>query len=545
MTDGTKPMEIELKLVLPGPEAESAVIAHIREHGYRVKELDPVRNVDLYLDTFDWSLMKNKLSLRYRISNEQAMYTLKSLGAFEEGIAKRMETEVPLDGLVDAPAEVPVKRIRKLIDGLIFPRKLLEHIQISTDRRRYQVLSSEGTEIELAFDTSSFSLRGLHQKRRAQKLYEMEAEIHHGSVTALESLASSLSATFGYSPSAASKFEVAFKWFKVALPSKRMSEKLRVRLEDRLDLAVRKFLTYQFQRFREQLPGVRQDIDTEFVHQARVATRRMRSALRLFREAIPQTAVIYLGEELKWLGAKFGAVRDLDVFLLNLSRFKPQIRFFPSNKKKAFENWIEKHRRSPLKALQEALESSRYKAFERRFIQFLERPLPARPRVPLAMKPVREVAPLVTTEKFEAAIQQGHKVLAKPKLKQFHALRIQMKRLRYAVEFMAPAYEGALTPFIERTVEIQDCLGELQDTVFTRGFIEFLLDEWKGKLVEPDLLFILGEIYQLQTEIAGDRRERFSKIWERFSSEETVNLLKETLLPQPKPLKLPDSLSSG
>ena len=46
MTDGTKPMEIELKLVLPGPEAESAVVAHMREHGYRVEELDPVRNVD-------------------------------------------------------------------------------------------------------------------------------------------------------------------------------------------------------------------------------------------------------------------------------------------------------------------------------------------------------------------------------------------------------------------------------------------------------------------------------------------------------------------
>jgi CHAD domain-containing protein len=158
------------------------------------------------------------------------------------------------------------------------------------------------------------------------------------------------------------------------------------------------------------------------------------------------------------------------------------------------------------------------------------------------MKPVREVAPLVITERLEAVIQQGHNVLANPKLKQFHALRIQMKRLRYAVEFMAPAYEGALTPFIERTVEIQDCLGELQDTVFTGEFVEFLLDEWKGKLVDPDLLFILGEIYQLQTEIAGDRRERFGEIWERFSSEGTVNLLKEILLPQPN---LPDSLSSG
>jgi len=525
-------MEIELKQVLPGPEAESAVVAHLREHGYQVEELEPVRNVDLYLDTFDWSLMKNKLSLRYRISNGQAMYTLKSLGPIEEGIATRMETEVPLARPLDVPAEVPVKRIRKVIDGLIFPRKLLEHIQVSTARHRYQTLSPEGAQIELAFDASSFSLRGLHPKRRTQRLHEMEAEILQGPPTALEPLASSLSVTFGYPPSAASKFEVAVERFKLAPPSKKIPEKLRVRLEDRLDLAVRKILTYQFQRFQEQLPGVQRDIDTEFVHQARVATRRMRSALRLFREAIPQSTVTYLGEELKWLGGKFGTVRDLDVFLLNLSRFKPQIKRFPSKGKIVFENWIEKHRRAPLKALQEALGSSRYKTFERRFTQFLEGPIPARPRAPLALKPVREVAPPVITEKFEAAIQQGHKVLAKPKPKQFHALRIQMKKLRYAIEFMAPAYEGALTPFIERTVEIQDCLGELQDTVFTGEFIEFVLEDWKGKLVDPDLLFILGEIYQLQSQIAADRRERFGKIWERFSSEETANLLKGILLPQ-------------
>jgi hypothetical protein len=94
---------------------------------------------------------------------------------------------------------------------------------------------------------------------------------------------------------------------------------------------------------------------------------------------------------------------------------------------------------------------------------------------------------------------------------------------------MAPAYEDALDPFIERTVEIQDCLGKLQDTVFTRSFIDSLRDDWKGKLVDPDLLFILGEIYQLQADIERARREMFGKIWERFSFEETIHPLEETL----------------
>ncbi len=522
--------EIELKLVLPGQEAESAVVTYMRDNRYTVEELDPVRNVDTYLDTFDWSLMKKRFSLRYRISNGSWMYTLKSIGPAEDGIARRMETEISLDGPVDTPTQIPVKQVRKLVDDIIFPRRLLEQVQIRTSRRRYRVVSPEEAEIELVFDTSTFTLRGLQKPRRVQKLEELEAEILNGPEGVLQSLSTLLSDRFRYPPSKASKFEVAIERFKITIPSRKPPEGLGPHLDDRLDLAVRKILTYQFQRFREQLPGVQRDVDTEFVHQARVATRRMRSALRLFREAIPESASTYLGGELKWLGGMLGAVRDLDVFLLNLSRFKKQIESFPAKKKKTFEDWIEKHRRAPWKALCQALESPRYRNFERRLVQFLERSLPVRPRLSLAVKPVREVAPVIISEKFDAVIEQGRALLAHSKLKQYHLLRIQMKRLRYASEFMATAYGDALDAFIDRAVEIQDCLGEPQDTVFTRKFIDGLLEDWKGKLVDPDLLFILGEIYQLQSEIARERRETFGRIWNQFSSEETMTLLKNILL---------------
>ena len=302
-----------------------------------------------------------------------------------------------------------------------------------------------------------------------------------------------------------------------------------MRLDDRLDLAIRKILTFHFQRLCEQLPGVKRDIDTEFVHQARVSTRRMRSCLRYFRDAIPERADAFFEGELKWLGSLFGAVRDLDVFLLNLSQFKQRVARLPGKKRQALEDWVERHRREPQKALWEALESPRYRTLERQLLQFLDRPLPLRPRQPLAGKTVRDIAPELITGKFDAVIRQGQAVVEKPKLKEFHRLRIQMKRLRYACEFMAPAYDGALDSFIERTVEIQDCLGELQDTVFTRSFVDFLCSNWEGKLIDPDLLFILGEIYQLQASIARDRQEAFAKIWERFSSEETAALLKDIL----------------
>lgn len=529
-----QPVEIELKLILPGPGEQENVVAYLGRNGYKVEKLDPVRNVDTYLDTFDWSLMKNKYALRYRLANGSANYTLKSVGSIDHGVAKRAENEIALGKHVDIPTIIPDKQLRKLVDEMIYPRKLIEQVQVRTDRERYRVVSPQGAQIDLAFDTSSFSLRGLNKPRSAKKLNEIEAELLNGPEKALPMLSRLLSRRFRYSPSTASKLEVAMERLRVRIPSKKPPAQLKVRLDDRLDVTIRKILTHQFQWFREHLPGVQRDIDTEFVHQARVATRRMRSALRLFSDAIPDRTAAYLSEELKWLGAKFGDVRDIDVFLLNLSQFEDRIEHLPGKKKRSLEKLVTAHRHGLQDALREALESPRYKMFERRFTQFLEKPLPASPRAPLATKMVREVAPVLITEKLDAALRQGRTVLAKLKLKEFHRLRIRMKRLRYACEFMAPAYEGALDHFIERTVEIQDCLGELQDTVFTRTFIDSLYNEWKYEAIGPELFFVLGEIYQLQAEIARGRREAFGKIWESFSSEETAALLKEILFVQTK-----------
>lgn len=529
MTNEKKPVEMELKLILPGPEAETAIVEMIRAHGYSIKVLHPVTNIDLYLDTFDWLLKKKKLSLRYRISDGKTMYTIKSLGPIEDGIAIRRETEVVLDAPVAKPTDIVVKQIFNIIDEIISPRKLLEHIQIHTERKRYRIISPEKAKFELAFDRARFFLKGFNPRQSTRKLYELEAELLTGPPTALETLATLFAAPFDYPPSTLSKFELAVERFKIIFPSKKPPDKYLVHPGDRLDLAVRKIIAYQLQRFHEQIPGIEQDIDTEFVHQARVATRRMRSCLRIFRDALPLKTGEFLASELQWLGSLLGTVRDLDVFLLNLFHFQPQIGRFPGKQQKFFANWIAEHRRIPLTILHQTFVSPRYRNLERRLARFLDGPLPLRPRAPLAVKQVQEVAPEVIKEIFAAVIEQGQAVLADPKLKQFHRLRIQMKKLRYACEFMSSAYEGGLDPFIERTVEIQDCLGDIQDSVFTKHFIDTLLDDWKRKIVSPTLLFVLGEIYQLQEGIVTEREHQFGKIWTGFASEETIGQLEESL----------------
>lgn len=527
MKDDT-PRETGLKLTLPSPAAEAEIIAALEGQAYRIKRLKAGRNLDLYLDTFDWSLYKEKLSLRYRIAGGQARYTLKAVGSSEEGSARRQETDCPLDAPLPKPAEIPAKKIAELVDGLIRPRRLIEQFLIRTDRRPFRLTTPEGAEVELVFATSSFTRKGLQGPRNARKLYELEAELASGPETALAALAALLHKTAACRPSLGTRFAVALARLKIAIPAKKPPARYAVRLEDRFDQAVRKILAHQWQRFTEQLPGIRRDIDTEFVHQARVATRRIRSALRLFQAAVPAGAGAQLAAELQWLGALLGSVRDLDVFLLNLPAFRARCDRFPKKWQVRIEALVAGRRREALADLLAGLASPRYERCARLLERLLSAPLPLRPRPP-AGKPVGEAVAAIIRERFAAVMKRGREALAEPRPKRFHTLRIRMKRLRYACEFMAGAYEGSLDPFIDRTVEIQDCLGEMQDAVFTRAFLADLFAAWKGRLVEPELVFLLGALSQLQDELSRERRRQFAPIWERFAAADTAAQLEAIL----------------
>ena len=339
MSDASKSIEIELKFIIPGTQAEAAVVDCLRQNKYAVDKISPLKNIDIYMDTTDWALLKNKLSLRYRLSNNTAMYTMKSVNAIEDGIAKRMETEIVLKKPAHPPTDIPIKTLRKQVNEVIYPRKLMEQILIRTNRRRYMVKSPEGAKFELSFDTSSFSADALFKPKRASQLHQLEAEIIEGSERHLNPWHNYYRITFSYPKATKTKLEIAMAQLKVEPLIKKVPENLKVKLDDRLDAALKKILAVEFRWLQEQLSGAISDRDPEFVHQARVATRRMRSALILFHNAIPETTAVYFEERLKWLGGLFGEVRDLDVFIINLTGYKNMIESFSKRKEKLWKVW--------------------------------------------------------------------------------------------------------------------------------------------------------------------------------------------------------------
>lgn len=519
MKTPTETKEIEYKFLLPEPGANAAVLDLLGSKGYRVRRQRTIRQEDLYLDTFDWRLFRHGFSLRLRRANEKVLYTLKSIGKIEGGRAERREIEIEVKGSILDPTAAPVKEIQMEIAEIIYPRRLIGQLTVRTERQPYMVTSPGNARIELVFDSTGFLARGQNKPRRARRLFEMEAELRKGSPAELDTLKQHLTGAMGFTPSGQSKLETAIERLGVVFPAKNPPPHLQVKIDDRFDRTVQKIFAFQIHRLYENIPGVLSDIDTEFVHQARVSTRRMRSLIRLFGGAIPEKTGSYFAEELLWLGSLFGGVRDLDVFLLNLPRFKQAIDIAPRRSINTIMQHIAEERLVLFAELKAGLASARWRLLHSRLLAFAGRRPAKNPSAPLAPAPLNAAAPPIITARFDAVIAQGSRVLAKPNLKNFHKLRIQFKKLRYALEFVSPAYGDSLHPLIEEVVKIQDCLGDLQDTVFTRALIDRLLKRWKGNVLDPRLLFILGELYELQGEIARTKQTEFHKIWKQFDQD--------------------------
>ena len=519
MKTPTEKKEIEYKFLLPEPGANAAVLGLLASKGYQVRQQPMIHQEDLYLDTFDWRLFRHGFSLRLRHANEKVYYTLKSIGKIDDGRAERREIEIEVKGNVVDPTEAPVKEIQTEIAEIIHPRRLIGQLTIRTERQPYMVTSPGKALIELVFDSTGFLARGFNKPKRARRLFEMEAELHKGSPAELDALQEHLIAAIGFTPSGQSKLETAIERLGVLFPAKNPPPHLRVKIDDRFDQTVQKIFAFQIHRLDENIPGVLADIDTEFVHQARVATRRMRSLIRLFGGAIPEKTGAYFAEELLWLGALFGGVRDLDVFLLNLPHFKRTVEIAPQRCINTLMQHITEERVALFADLKAGLTSVRWRLLHSRLLAFAGKAPAKNPSAPLAMALVNEAAPPIITARFDAVIEQGSRVLTKPKPENFHKLRIQFKKLRYALEFVSPAYGDPLHPLIEEVVKIQDCLGDMQDTVFTRALIDRLLKSWKGKVLDPRLLFMLGELYELQGEIARTRQTEFHQIWKHFDQD--------------------------
>jgi CHAD domain-containing protein len=296
---------------------------------------------------------------------------------------------------------------------------------------------------------------------------------------------------------------------------------LRIRPEDPLALTARKVIGQQVLKMRVNVTGTLEDLDPEYLHDLRVATRRVRSALRLFAEILGLRRCDSLRVELGWPGQLLGTVRDLDVFILNLQAHAQRLGGAGAIAGLLAEE-LGRQRVPAREALVAALASRRFLSLMRRLEALASSPPPVHPRGAKGV-PVAEAAPALISKAQKRVLRLGRSIGPGSPDADLHRLRILCKRLRYTCEFFREGFiqpatgEDPLADYIEAMVRFQDCLGGHQDAVVAMGRIQDLATDMvqRGGLA-PERLLDLGGLIQVQREIAHERRGRLAKLWARF-----------------------------
>ena len=469
----------------------------------------PVRElVDTYWDTEDWRLYRAGWSLRARAAVGTFEATLKSFGAARDGRRDRREITEPVsEGGPDAfrRGRGPV---RDRVHALAGPRPLRALFEVRTTRAVMPVVVDGRPVAELALDDTTIPMASGERPARIQRV---EVEVAPNAPEEVRAFVEELRSGCGLQPAGTSKFETGLLATGLVPPPPADLGPRDVDDSKTVGQVAFAVLRTQFPTFLAHEPGARLGEDPEDVHDMRVAIRRMRASMSVFREALPVRAQA-LRRELKWVGAALGEVRDLDVQLEQFGRWAGELSTEDRTALAPVMKTFERRRSQARQRLLRVLDSRRYE----RLIASLTTMLRQGPlrRSPPSRVPALIAGPDLVRGRYRRMRKAGNPIDDHSPPEALHRLRIREKRLRYATEFLQPLYGKPAGRLIKRLSTMQDVLGLYQDAQVGMEQVRRLAEEGTADL-PTQAVFVLGRIaerYRLQ---ATEQRAMFPKAYRR------------------------------
>ena len=436
-------MEIELKLLLP----EAGQRRFLRQPVLRNALATPGRRlVNIYFDTPDLRLLGHGIALRLRRQGDQWLQTVKCSGERHGALAARPEWETPYAGQFDFSV-VDDSRVRRFLERRQVRSTLTPIFETNFLRRAWSLPG-----LELVLDRGWIAAAG-----RREPISEVEIElVGGGKVAQLFALADQLAAHQLMLPAWQSKAERGYRLFhgEHAAP-RRATGNVGFPADATPQAAFAVIASDCLAQMAANRAGTLATADPEYLHQMRVAVRRLRACLRLFAPLLRATDLDALLPGLRELMLALGLGRDLDV--LQTEILTPLIAGLPDDPR--------------LAALLAAVDGRRQAAHA-----VIGRQLdnPAHGRLLLALTGLLQLgddAAAGTLEDFARArlrrlgrrLRRLARAATPGDTTSIHAVRIAVKRLRYALEFFQPLARRRYRRLAERLADIQDTLGQIND----------------------------------------------------------------------------------
>jgi CHAD domain-containing protein len=218
--------------------------------------------------------------------------------------------------------------------------------------------------------------------------------------------------------------------------------------------------------------------DPEYLHQMRVALRRLRTAFEVFAGAVPEDVASPLLGEVRWLSRALGDARDWDVFIA--TTIKPALSLRPRHPGlRALRTASDSLGGEARGAAQRALESRRYYALLRA-LRALSYDAAPSPTGKVRALPMRVHAATVVAALHRRVSKRGRKLMRLDAAK-LHRLRNAARRLRYGLLFLSPVLPEARARSLAAAVEaLQETLGGINDCAVARKLIGMARAEARG-----------------------------------------------------------------
>lgn len=404
----------------------------------------------MYFDTKDGALRRAGFSLRVRRSGGRFVQTVKRKRGPSAGLFVRQEWETEVAGFALDRARLKPAALNKLLEA-IEPKALTPLIRSRFRRTSWQI-DHKGSRIEVVLDEGSVSSGAAETP-----LCELELELKHGKPRALFDLAGEIGRAAPLRLGVMTKSERGYALAERRLDRTAKAEPVELATPLTEAGAFRAVAHACLRHYRLNEIVLLAGPDPDSLHQARIALRRLRSAFSLFRPTARGKDYQHLRDELGWLAGQFGDARNFDVLLsgssgLPVEEEQPRARLVKA-RAKAYDR------------VGAALRSERARALMLRLALWIEiGPWRFRERA------ARDLAPLAARqlERQWRKVRRHSVKLAKLETTKRHELRIDVKKLRYAAEFLAGLWAkkpklGQRDRFIAALKDLQERLGDLND----------------------------------------------------------------------------------
>lgn len=491
---------------IPTTEAVDALATQVAGlfHGFKEKSQTTAFEV---MDTFDWRLFKKgrllfKSRNRYEVVN---MHTGQPLEAIVVKAVKplRFHWEFPesdfanrLENALEMRALLPLCEIK----GHYIHRDLL-----NSDRKIVArlVLETVGL-VDEAQTVTQCRLTPVKGYTKAARQIKVSLE-QMGLPLAYQSPVLTLLERHGFSPGAYSS-KVA-----IALPPEMAAAE-----------AVRCIMERLVGVMRANLPGVRDDIDSEFLHDFRVSVRRARSLLSQMKGVLDAETTARLQMQLKAMGAITGDVRDLDVYLLKKEEYVDMVGDVLKPGILQLFQALQRKQRYAKKRMITAMDGDDFRAAMADLDGFIRSDPLVTSDSPGAFLPIGQVAKAIIHKRYRKVIKKGRRTSATTQDEKLHELRIDCKKLRYLLEFFTSLFpEDQMKILIKQLKQLQENLGDFNDLSVQKQFLAQHLGAIKPQSAQVVMLAagIGGLITRLRLEHQRVRSQ-FLSVFDRFNTAE-------------------------